>query len=119
MLLAEAATHELGPDTVACPSCGHQVKGNVPDTPFKTGHITFLTGPANLLGEPGRKGHLLAAEEINAAGGVLGRKIKLVIEDGKATLTSQHGEQFELHKLERRSETIGAKPPAMSPYSVE
>jgi hypothetical protein len=37
---------------------------------------------------------------------------KLVIEDGKATLTSQHGEQFELHKLERRSETIGAKPPA-------
>ena len=43
-----------------------KAKGNVPDKPFKTGHITFLTGPANLLGEPGRKGHLMAAEEINA-----------------------------------------------------
>ena len=37
---------------------------------------------------------------------------KLVIEEGKATLTSQRGEQFELHKLTRQSSTIGAKPPA-------
>jgi branched-chain amino acid transport system substrate-binding protein len=49
-------------------------KGNIPDKPFKTGHITFLTGPANLLGEPGRKGHLMAAEEINAEGGFLGKR---------------------------------------------
>ena len=41
-------------------------KGNVPSTPIKAGHITFLTGPAELLGGPGLRGHLLAAEEINA-----------------------------------------------------
>ena len=41
-------------------------KGDIPDTPYKTGHITYLTGPANLLGEPGRQGHIMAAEEINA-----------------------------------------------------
>jgi len=29
-----------------------KVKGTVPDKPYKAGHITFLTGPANLLGEP-------------------------------------------------------------------
>src|SRR5687767_15820205 len=62
-----------------------KVKGNVPDKPFKTGHITFLTGPANLLGEPGRKGHLMAAEEINAEGGFLGkRKIETIIADEAA-----------------------------------
>ena len=62
-----------------------KVKGNVPDKPFKTGHITFLTGPANLLGEPGRKGHLLAAEEINAEGGFLGkRKIETIMADEAA-----------------------------------
>jgi branched-chain amino acid transport system substrate-binding protein len=62
-----------------------KVKGNVPSKPFKTGHITYLTGPANLLGEPGRKGHLLAAEEINAEGGLLGkRKIETIIADENA-----------------------------------
>jgi branched-chain amino acid transport system substrate-binding protein len=60
-------------------------KGSIPDKPFKTGHITFQTGPANLLGEPGRKGHLLAAEEINAEGGLLGkRKIETIVADEAA-----------------------------------
>ena len=60
-------------------------KGNIPDRPYKTGHITFLTGAANLLGEPGRKGHILAAEEINAEGGLLGkRKIETIFADEAA-----------------------------------
>ena len=60
-------------------------KGKIPDTPYKTGHITFLTGPANGLGEAGRKGHLLAAEEINAEGGLLGkRKIETIFADESA-----------------------------------
>ena len=46
-------------------------KGKIPDTPYKTGHMTFLTGPAAVLGEPSLKGHTLAAEEINAQGGFL------------------------------------------------
>ena len=27
-------------------------KGKIPGTPFKTGHMTFVTGPAAVLGEP-------------------------------------------------------------------
>jgi len=49
-------------------------KGKIPDTPYKTGHMTFLTGPAAVLGEPSLKGHILAAEEINAQGGLLGNR---------------------------------------------
>ncbi|MEE9249520.1 MAG: twin-arginine translocation signal domain-containing protein, partial [Alphaproteobacteria bacterium] len=49
-------------------SAATKPKGNIPDKPFKAGHITYQTGPAATLGEPGRKGHLLAAEEINAEG---------------------------------------------------
>ena len=60
-------------------------KGDIPDTPYKTGHITYLTGPANLLGEPGRQGHILAAEEINAEGGLLGkRQIETIFADEAA-----------------------------------
>src|SRR5262245_818110 len=29
-------------------------KGNIPDKPFRIGHMTFFTGPAAVLGEPMR-----------------------------------------------------------------
>jgi branched-chain amino acid transport system substrate-binding protein len=60
-------------------------KGNIPTKPFKVGHMTFLSGPAAVLGEPSLKGHTLAAEEINAMGGFLGkRKIETVTADENA-----------------------------------
>src|SRR5262252_10920175 len=60
-------------------------KGNVPSTPYKIGHMTFFTGPAAVLGEPMYKGQLLAAEEINATGGLLGkRKIEILKADENA-----------------------------------
>jgi branched-chain amino acid transport system substrate-binding protein len=47
--------------------------------------MTFLTGPAAVLGEPSFKGHTLAAEEINAKGGLLGkRKIETITADESA-----------------------------------
>src|SRR5262249_17171258 len=64
-----------------------QVKdaGKIPDKPFKIGHMTFFTGPAAVLGEPSFKGHTLAAEEINAQGGFLGkRKIETLKADENA-----------------------------------
>src|SRR5215470_19512241 len=62
-----------------------QPKCNIPDTPFKVGHMTFFTGPAAVLGEPMYKGHILAAEEINAQGGLLGkRKIETLKADENA-----------------------------------
>src|SRR5437588_12761595 len=62
-----------------------QPKGSIPDKAFKIGHMTFFTGPAAVLGEPSYKGHLLAAEEINAHGGLLGkRKIEIIKADEQA-----------------------------------
>jgi branched-chain amino acid transport system substrate-binding protein len=60
-------------------------KGNIPDAPYKIGHMTFFTGPAAVLGEPMYKGQLLASEEINAQGGLLGkRKIEILKADENA-----------------------------------
>src|SRR6266478_77990 len=60
-------------------------KGRIPDTPFKVGHMTFLTSAAAVLGEPSLKGHTMAAEEINAQGGFLGkRKIETITADEAA-----------------------------------
>lgn len=48
---------------------------------IRIGHLTPITGFLGPLGEFAQMGVKLAAEEINAAGGVLGRKIELVMED--------------------------------------
>src|SRR4051812_24949283 len=48
---------------------------------IRIGHLTPLTGFLGPLGEYAQMGVKLAQEEINAAGGVLGRKIELVMED--------------------------------------
>lgn len=50
--------------------------------PIKIGVYGTFSGPVGeALGKDGRNGAILAMEEINAAGGVLGRKIELVIRD--------------------------------------
>ena len=62
-----------------------QPKGNIPDIPYKVGHMTFFSGPGAVLGEPSYKGHMLAADEINAQGGLLGkRKIETIKADEAA-----------------------------------
>jgi branched-chain amino acid transport system substrate-binding protein len=48
---------------------------------IRIGHLTPLTGFLGPLGEYAQMGVKLAAEEINAGGGVMGRKIELVMED--------------------------------------
>jgi len=60
-------------------------KGRIPDRPVKFGHVTILSGPGAVLGAPSLKGHTLAAEEINGAGGLLGkRKIETITADEAA-----------------------------------
>ena len=48
---------------------------------IRIGHLTPLTGFLGTLGEYAVMGIKLATEEVNAAGGVMGRKIELVMED--------------------------------------
>jgi branched-chain amino acid transport system substrate-binding protein len=52
--------------------------------PIKVGMPMPLSGPPALFGEPATKGAQMYADEINAKGGVLGRKIELLTRDSKA-----------------------------------
>jgi len=52
---------------------------------IKIGMITPITGPAAEAGRYAQWGAGMAVDEVNAAGGVMGRKITLVIEDDQTT----------------------------------
>lgn len=81
-LLAPTAIDVVAPRSA---SSAEPPKGRIPDTPIKFGHITFMSGPGAVLGEHSWKGHLLAVEEINAEGGLLGkRKIETMVSDEAA-----------------------------------
>lgn len=49
---------------------------------IKIGAILPLTGDAAAWGIPPRNGALLAVEQINATGGINGKKLELIVEDG-------------------------------------
>ena len=49
--------------------------------PVKIGALFSQTGPASFLGAPEAKTAQMVADQINAAGGLLGRKVQLVIRD--------------------------------------
>jgi branched-chain amino acid transport system substrate-binding protein len=51
--------------------------------PIKVGFPMILSGPGALFGEPASKGAQMYVDEINAKGGVLGRKLELVPRDTK------------------------------------
>lgn len=51
---------------------------------IKVGEIASLTGKEAAFGQSSHKGTLLAIEELNAAGGVLGKKLELITEDNQA-----------------------------------
>lgn len=52
--------------------------------PIKIGEINVLSGSFAAYGKSGKQGALLAIEEINASGGLLGRKLELTQVDGQA-----------------------------------
>ena len=51
------------------------------DSTFKIGIITSLTGSAAAFGQAHKNGYTIALAELNAAGGVMGKKIELVYYD--------------------------------------
>lgn len=99
-------------------------KGNIPSSPIRTGHITFLTGPAELLGGPGIRGHMLAAEEINAQGGLLGkRKIETITAD-EAAGTDANVKELRRMKLSEKINLFtgvisSGNTPALGPVAEE
>ena len=55
------------------------------DEPYRIGVMESLTGPGETYGTVANQAKQLAVEEINAAGGVNGRMIELVVEDSKCS----------------------------------
>jgi len=56
--------------------------------PIRVGAIYGLTGGMSSIDVPGSRGVLLAAEEINANGGLLGRPVEVILEDGRTDVTA-------------------------------
>lgn len=54
------------------------------DDTIRVGEVASLTGKEAAFGQSSHKGTVLAIEELNAAGGVLGKKIDLITEDNGA-----------------------------------
>jgi branched-chain amino acid transport system substrate-binding protein len=63
-------------------------RSNTNDSTVKIGAILPLTGSAAQWGGPARDAALMAVEEVNAKGGIKGKKISLEIEDDKCDPTT-------------------------------
>ena len=55
--------------------------------PIKIGYLPALTGPSSSTGIGINRGTVLAVDEINAAGGIDGRKIELIVRDTQSDPT--------------------------------
>ena len=63
-----------------CKGGSQQQSGNT----FRIGVITSLTGPAAAFGQAHKNGYTVALNELNAKGGVMGKKIELVYYDDQS-----------------------------------
>jgi branched-chain amino acid transport system substrate-binding protein len=61
--------------------------GRAQGAPFKIGTILSVTGPGAFLGDHMRRGMELAVEEINAGGGINGRRIEWIFYDAETQTT--------------------------------
>jgi len=75
-----AATTGVAAASLAAPVF---IRNAMAESPIKVGIISPLTGAWTVYGKAHISGFELAVDEINAAGGVLGRKIELVVGDSK------------------------------------
>ena len=76
---AQAPEKKVEP--AAAPAAKNEAKPAAQSGTIKVGAIFAVTGPAAFLGAPEAKTAKMLADRINADGGVLGRKIELVIKD--------------------------------------
>ncbi len=67
------------------PSCASTQKSTADHATINIGFFGDLTGPTFNFGMSAKNGVLMAADEINQAGGINGRQIDIVIEDDKGS----------------------------------
>jgi branched-chain amino acid transport system substrate-binding protein len=105
-----------------------------PAATIKIGEYASLTGKEATYGQASHQGTLLAIEEINARGGVLGRKLELLTEDDQSTqgeaatvakklisrdkVVAMLGEVASIRSLEAAPVLQNAKIPMVTPSSV-
>lgn len=70
---------------VTLTACGGSSGGSSSDDTVRIGVILSETGPYSAIGKPELEGAKAAAAEINAAGGIDGKKLELVFEDAQST----------------------------------
>ena len=66
------------------PGEGAATSGKAEAATIKIGEYASLTGPTATFGQSSHKGLQLAIDEVNAAGGVLGKQIELITEDDQS-----------------------------------
>lgn len=76
--------------------------------PIKIGTLLDLTGALEAYGKPIQNGAILATEQINAAGGPLGRKIALVHRDSQTDPTAGIDAAKKLVELDKVVAIVGA-----------
>ena len=64
-------------------ACNGEDDDGEADAPFRIGVMESLTGPGETYGTVANQAKQMAADEINAAGGINGRMLELVVEDSK------------------------------------
>jgi branched-chain amino acid transport system substrate-binding protein len=89
----------------------HRTEGTI-----KIGEYASLTGKEAAFGQSSHKGTLLAIEELNAAGGVLGHPIELITEDNQ---TKQGESATIVKKLISRDNVVGVLGEVASMRSLE
>jgi branched-chain amino acid transport system substrate-binding protein len=56
--------------------------------PIRIGALAAITGGASMQGQQAKEGALMAEQDLNAKGGVLGRKVKVYLEDSQGVPTA-------------------------------
>lgn len=87
-------------------------------TPIKVGVIVPLTGDAAIYGEAARNVFQIAVDEVNAVGGVKGRPLELVVEDGKCNGNDAAKAMQKLATIDRVTVVIGGFCPSESLAAV-
>jgi len=105
----------LGVAAAVALTLGGCSSGGGADT-INVGEFASLTGKESAFGQSSHNGTLIAVDELNAAGGVLGKKIKLLTEDTQ----SKAGEsQTVVNKLVSRDHVIAVLGEVASGRSLE
>ena len=73
----------LVPLAAACPSDEEPAADDAAAAPFRIGVMESATGPGETYGRVAIQAKQMAVDEINAAGGINGRMLELIVEDSK------------------------------------